>query len=81
MGKSKRRIFIAGIGRRVTLGAYVKAVKNAKENPKVVFRYGLTCWWPCTGEEIVRQFSQGVSERINNAIPYIKRGIIQGVTL
>jgi len=76
MTQSKRCIYLPAIERRVTLGAYVRAVKMAKENPKAVFRYGLTCWWSCTGEDIMRQFSDGLAERISDAIPYLKRGVL-----
>ena len=57
----------------VPLAAYLRAVKLAKANPDVQFREGLTCWWPCTGADIVRQFRQGMHDRINQAIPYSQR--------
>jgi hypothetical protein len=69
-----RTIHLPAIDRRVSLAAYLAAVKKAKANPSATFAHGLTCWWPCTGEEILRQFSQGVHARINDAIPYTERG-------
>lgn len=69
-----RTVFLPAIDRLVTLRAYIDAVKLAKANPDRTFRYGLVCWWPCTGEEIVRQFVDGVNHRINEGIPYHRRG-------
>jgi hypothetical protein len=70
-----RTIFVPGYNRHVSLKSYVNAVKFAKMNPDTIFNRGLTCWWPCTGREIVRQFRDGAQARINEAIPYINRGI------
>ena len=61
--------------RTVTLGQYLKAVKTAKANPDVEFDVGLSCWWPCTGREIMRQFRQGMHDRINQAVPCVRRGV------
>jgi len=69
-----RVIHIAAIGRDVSIGQYVKAVKTAIANPNTEFKHGLTCWWACTGKDIRRQFLDGVMDRINQNIPYIKRG-------
>ncbi len=70
----RRMIYCPGPGRWVTLGQYVKAVKLAKANPDAEFKQGITCWWSCTGREIVRQFVDGMMNRINQAIPYSQRG-------
>jgi hypothetical protein len=56
------------------VGDLVKSVKMAKKNPDAKFQHGLTCWWPCTGAAIVRQFRQGMHDRINQGIPYYLRG-------
>lgn len=72
---SKRVIYVPGADRWVSIGNYVKAVKQAKANPDAEFKHGLTCWWPCTGREIVKQFRRGVHDRINQGIPYSLRGI------
>ncbi len=69
-----RTIDLPAIDKRVSLAAYLAAVKRAKANPLRTFTHGLTCWWPCTGEEIMRQFREGIHERINQAMPYSKRG-------
>jgi len=69
-----RTIHLPAIDRRVSLAAYIAAVKLAKANPTATFSHGLTCWWPCTGDEIVRQFVAGLEERINQAVTYLQRG-------
>ena len=68
-----RTITIA-TGRTVSIGQYVTAIKFAKASPDAEFAHGLTCWWPCTGREIMEQFMRGVHDRINQAVPYIERG-------
>lgn len=70
-----RTITLTAINKTVSLGQYVKAVKMAKANLDKTFRYGLSCWWPCTGRDIMRQFVDGMQERISDAIPYSQRGI------
>jgi hypothetical protein len=68
-----RTIHLPAIDRRVSLVAYVAAVKKAKANPDSTFSHGLTCWWPCTGKEILHQFVAGMQDRINQAVPYLQR--------
>ena len=58
----------------VRLGAYVRFIKAAKASPDVEFKHGLTCWWPVSGAEIMKQFREGLSERISQAQPYHMRG-------
>lgn len=70
-----RTITLPAIHKTVTIGQYVKAVKMAKANLDGEFRYGLTCWWSCTGQDIMKQFRAGMMQRISDAIPYIQRGI------
>lgn len=70
----KRYVTLSAIDKSVPLAAYVAAVKMAKENPDAEFKHGLTCWWPCKGRDIVRQFLEGVMDRINQGIPYSRRG-------
>jgi hypothetical protein len=69
-----RTIYCPGIDRSVSLATYVRAVKLAKAHPHSEFQQGLTCWWSCTGSEIIEQFWQGVQDRINQAVPYVERG-------
>ena len=71
--KTVRTIYLPAIDRRVTLKAYLAGIRLAKANPDTEFRHGLTCWWPCTGRDIVRQFVDGMTDRINQSIPYTER--------
>ena len=71
----KRVITLSAVNKTVILGQYVKGIKKVKANLDVEFKHGLTCWWSCTGRDIMRQFRKGMMERINEAIPYIQRGI------
>lgn len=68
-----RVIHIAAVDRNVSIGQYVKGVKLAIANPDMEFKYGLTCWCPCTGKDIREQFLDGLMDRINQNIPYVKR--------
>lgn len=69
-----RTIDLPAINKTVTLAAYLHAVRTAKANPHATFRHGLTTWWPTTGAEIVRQFRESMTERINQGISYSRRG-------
>ena len=69
-----RTIYLPAIERRVSLKQYIAAVKLAKANPDKEFKHGLTCWWACTGAEIVKQFRRGMMERINDGQSYATRG-------
>jgi len=71
-----RTIYVSGYERWVTLGQYLGAIRLAKANPLATFKAGLTCWYPCTGADIMQQFRQGMHDRISQAIPYNQRGII-----
>ena len=68
-----RMIYLPALERRVSMAQYVRAIKTAKAHPDNEFKYGLTCWWPCTGAEIMRQFREGVEDRINQAVSYSQR--------
>lgn len=59
-------ITLTAVSKRVTISAYVKAVKVARANPSAEFKHGLTTWWPTTGAEIMKQFRAGIHDRINN---------------
>jgi hypothetical protein len=69
-----RTIRLPAIDRTVTLASYINLVRLAKGYPTAVFKTGLTTWWPTTGAEIMQQFRQGMTDRINQAIPYSQRG-------
>jgi hypothetical protein len=68
-----RCVNLPAISRTVSLAAYINAVRLAKANPHMVFKHGFTTWWPTTGAEIMQQFRQGMTERINAEVPYIHR--------
>jgi len=69
-----RSIYLPAIERRVSLKAYIHAIRKAKANPDAEFKHGLSSWWPTTGRDIIRQFMDGVLDRINQAVPYVDRG-------
>lgn len=69
-----RKIWVPGLEKWISLKAYLAGIRLAKANLNVEFKYGITCWWPCTGREIMHQFFQGVQDRINEAIPYMDHG-------
>lgn len=70
-------IYCPGPGKWLTLGQYVNVVRMAKANLDREFQQGITCWWPCTGRDVVKQFMDGVHDRINQKTPYIERiGVI-----
>ena len=72
---SERYIVLPALdGKKVALGSYIQAVRHAKAHPETTFKHGLTCWWPCTGREVLTQFLDGVHNRINAGIPYVSRG-------
>lgn len=70
-----RVITLPAIGKTITLKNYVVAVKRAKANPDRVFSHGFSSWWATTGKEIMGQFREGIYDRINQGIPYWKRGV------
>ncbi len=68
-------IYVPGFGHWVTVRAYMAAIRKAKANLDETFHYGLTCWTPCTGREIMAQFREGIHERINEElnIPWTRK--------
>ena len=72
--KIQRYVNLPAIGKKVPLGAYVAAIKTAKANPTQTFKTGLTCWYSCSGADIVNQFTDGMMDRISQGISYSARG-------
>ena len=68
-------ISLPAINKRVSIKDYIAGIKQAKANPDKMFKHGLTCWWSCSGDDIMRQFMDGINERVNQAIPYCERGL------
>lgn len=66
-------VYLPAIDRTVSLRAYMDAVKLAKANLDRTFKHGFTCWWPCTGREIVEQWRRGIDERVSLGIPHFIR--------
>ena len=60
-----RYISLPAVNMKVSLSAYCGAVRLAKANPEQEFKHGFTTWWPTMGREIVRQFREGLHDRIN----------------
>jgi len=76
MSSTRRAIYVPGIDQWVSIGSYVRAIKQAKANLDAEFKQGLTCWWPCTGAEIMQQFRRGMHDRVSQGIPYSQRGLV-----
>lgn len=72
---SAKRVIHTASG-TVTIGQYVQAWRTVKAAPEgQEFKSSLNGWWPATREEILREFSEGVQDRINQHVPYMQRGI------
>lgn len=63
-------------GRRVSLGAYVRAWRAAKAGPHAVYCGGLGDEWgrDATGREVLAELREGMHARINAGIPATLRG-------
>ena len=59
----KAAITLQATGRTLSVAAYVRGVRLAKSEPLMMFRHGLTTWWPCCGSTITHQFRQGCHDR------------------
>lgn len=72
---TKRAIYVAGAEKWVSIGCYVRNIKKAKANPDATFRCTLESWAPGTGRQIMQEFRRGLMDRINQAVPYMQRGV------
>lgn len=64
-----QRIVTLGHGKTVTLAAYVRGIRLCKASPpKTTFKQGLCGWWPEPRETILREFMEGVHDRINQHV-------------
>ena len=62
-------ITLARNGRQLTLGQYVEIVKRVKAAPAgTEFKESFGGWWPATREEILREFGQMVTDKINASL-------------
>ena len=50
-------------GSVLSVASYVRGIRLAKAEPLMMFRHGLTSWWPCCGSTIMHQFRQGCHDR------------------
>jgi hypothetical protein len=62
---------------KISIPAYIQGIKLAKSNLDREFKQGLTCWSPCTGQDIVNQFRESIHDMINQGISAIERGKTQ----
>jgi len=62
---------------KISIPAYIQGIKLAKSNLDREFKQGLTCWFPCTGQDIVNQFRESIHDMINRGISAIERGKTQ----
>lgn len=53
----------------VSLAAYLKAIRLAKQNPDQLFDRGLCSAFPKQGQDIMEDFLDGVMDRINQHMP------------
>ena len=63
MNGNRHSISMAATGRTLSVAAYVRGIRLAKAEPLMMFRHGLTTWWPCCGSTITHQFRQGCQDR------------------
>ena len=59
----KAAITLQATGRTLSVASYVQGIRLAKSEPLMMFRHGLTTWWPCCGSTITHQFRQGCQDR------------------
>ena len=71
----RRMIYCPGPEKWLTLRQYLDAYYLAKANPKMQFKQTFTCWYGGTGKDAVREFVEGMMDRINQGIPYCERGL------
>lgn len=69
------RVVILGNRRAVSLGAYVRAWRAVAALPaEQEVKHGLTGWWSDTAGSVLRQFRDGLHDRINRHVPGFGRG-------
>ena len=56
-------ITLEATGKVLSVGSYVEGIRLAKAEPLMMFRHGLTTWWPCAGSTIMHQFREGCRDR------------------
>lgn len=72
---NSQRVVRLGDGRRVTLGAYVRAWKAALAAPATAWFRTTPCSWAGGDRaQVLREFRDGLDARINRHIPEYGRG-------
>jgi hypothetical protein len=67
---NKHIITLARNSRQLTAGQYVETINRVKASaPKTQFKESFGGWWPATREEILRQFGEMVTNKINERLP------------
>jgi hypothetical protein len=66
-------IGIAG-DKKLSLARYMLIVKTAKENPDKMFSQSFCSWSPETGETIIKEWMDGINDRINAKDPRYPQG-------
>ena len=53
-------------GKRISITTYVNAWKIIRSNPlDTMYKEGLTTWWAVNGHDLIRQYREGIHDRIN----------------
>lgn len=68
----KRHTITLATGRTVSVATYVKGIRLAKAEPLMMFRHGLSTWWPCAGSTIMHQFRAGCRDRLRLRVKMIR---------
>jgi hypothetical protein len=67
----KRLIYCPGPDKWLTIGQYVSIIRRVKEKPlETVYPQTFTRWFSGTGADMMREFRDGIMDRINRGIPY-----------
>ena len=53
-------------GRRVTIAAYIAAIRRCQDNPAEMFKGWQ--WFPVSGEDVLRDFGQMVTDHCNRGL-------------
>lgn len=59
----RNTITLEATGRVLSVASYIQGIRLAKAEPLMMFRHGLTTWWPCAGSTIMHQFREGCRDR------------------
>jgi hypothetical protein len=72
----KRMIYCPGPDRWITIGQYVAIIRKVKSLPlETEYPQTFCSWAGGNGHKILREFWEGIQDRINQAVPYKYRGM------